>query len=276
MKEDAVPSVEATLPRRLLDRVLRAAQQQYTVTERHVADLSKGSGDTSVFVIDPTLFGLERATATRQLVATAGPSRIVVYSSLTKPAVDALIDFVRAGVTHVLIADADDTPERIRHIVQDVGGDSLAEQLIRHLWNRIVGLPSTLQAVITDMIRRPEAYRDVADICLAAGLARRSCDRWFARASFVSVPKLVHGARVVRAVVLLKNPSLGLEAVAARLGASSAKNLSSDIRKSIGVSPRAAARLSDIEILEAVVAYVCERGGSESNKPGSALAHAAI
>jgi AraC-like DNA-binding protein len=252
-------SVNVILPISLLTRLRTAIEPEFELKSINIvegASLAVGE-DAQILVVDPILLNPNGEDAVLRLVSAKGAGRIIVYTSLSREGVIGALAFVRAGVRHVLISNCGDHKGRIRQVIEDIAGDDLTEKLLARLSSRLVRLPAKLSYAVVDAVLRPDAYAGVSDLCKAAAVHRRSCDRWFAQSGLTSLNRLVQAARVVRAASLLRKPRLTLAMVAVRVGAPSPAALSAEIRRVLELTPRRAVARSDEEILSRVLAFVC-------------------
>jgi hypothetical protein len=246
--------VETVLPRALLTHVRIATDDQFDVvamSARQVLDRPVVEPNT-IGVIDPVCFE-DRSTLARDLIGQFGASSMIVYTSISPEALKGLLELTHAGVRHAALAGVNDSARDLRLLLQSVSGDLLVERLSAMVAQRLAALPSALARTIVDMLFRPGAYRTAAGVCMTAGIARRSCDRWVQDLGLGSLGTLLRAARVARATGLARNPHIKLSSIAANVGASSARTLSRDAHRFLNVSLQSAARQSDEQILDAIV-----------------------
>jgi AraC-like DNA-binding protein len=253
-----MPSIFAVVPTTLLERLRAAAGRELKVHSVAPEAVPRQKGEPgTTWVIDPSMVTHDPHKFVRSVVAGAGPDRVVLYMFPNAIGVRWLPEFVRAGVRHLLVAGVGDTPSYIRQVLHEVGSDSLSQKLVGRLSVRLALLPDAFRHAVVDSILRPEEYRNVQNICEFAGAPRRTCDRWFARSELASLARLRRVARSARAIGLLRNTRLSLSRVAARLGWSSARQLSLDVRRIFSAPPKRIARWSEERILDALANYVC-------------------
>lgn len=251
------PTIAAALPPSLEVRLVRAVSGSVEVVRLEPTLPAMTTSGASAYVIDPVAFGKWNDEVVTALVAAVDVTRLIVYTTMSADAMSAIVELVSAGVHHVLIAGIEDSPQRIRSAIDDVVSYGLAARLLQRLMPRLRKLAPPLRRSVVDVIMRPDRYATVEDVCRAAAMPRRSCDRGFTRVGLTSLRRLIQSARVLRAMSMLRSGRLKLSAIADRVGAGSSRKLSHDFRSVLHTSTTAATTLTDDTVLSTVSRYVC-------------------
>lgn len=149
---------------------------------------------------------------------------IVLYMALEPESMQLAVRLTRAGISDVILRNFDDTPERMRGLVEDF--DEVAARQLTPIEPALARLPSMLSRAVRDLFRRPRAFRCTLDLAAAAGISARATFRHLKTAGFVSPRRLVASARAIRAYHLLRGGSRSAQEVATRLGYRSVDQLS--------------------------------------------------
>jgi AraC-like DNA-binding protein len=182
----------------------------------------EASSATLLFV-DPTAFPNSVESVIR-LRERSGSTSFVLYAKLDGESVQNVTRLARAGLSDLVVFGYDDSPERLRGLVEEAmpyGPVSLVsiEPALREL-------PPRLRLALATMFNEPRRFRSTEDVAVAAEMSVRATFRHLRKAGFVSPRLLVASARVLRAHQLLATTTRSATAVAYKLGYRSVDQLS--------------------------------------------------
>ena len=163
---------------------------------------------------------------------------VVVYTTITAPAMRATVELARFGVRYVVFRGFDDSPRRFRALLEDLSGDSWRSTLYASsVAPRLARVPTPIVRAVDRLFQHPDRFEDVADLARASGMTRRTVERWLVRAGIPSAKQLVVSARAERAYHLLRDSQLPVADVARRVGYQSARLFARQIRAATGYTP---------------------------------------
>jgi AraC-like DNA-binding protein len=192
-----------------------------------------------VAVVDPRDGGTMRTEELRQLLEQYASLPVVVYTTLTPEALRATVELAKHGVQHVVLRGFDDEPRRFRALLERLPAYAMSERLLETLAGPLAGAPAAMVRAVERMFRSPHGFHDVCDLAAAAGMTRRSLDRWLDRTGVASAKTLVVGARMLRAYHYMRDEGYLLEDVAAKLGYPTARLFARQMRLMTGLMPSA-------------------------------------
>ncbi|MEJ7810790.1 MAG: AraC family transcriptional regulator [Gemmatimonadaceae bacterium] len=195
-----------------------------------------------IAVLDPRDGDTLRIAEVEALVMRYPSLPIVLYTTLTAAAVQATVELAGFGVRHVVLRGFDDEPRTFRGLLDRVPAYAMSDEVLAALSPKLVALPAALVRAIERLFRSPRAFHDVDDLAVAAGMTRRSLDRWLDRAALAPAKLLVVGARMLRAYHYMRDPGYRLEDVAAKLGYSTTRLFARQMRLATGLMPSAVRR----------------------------------
>jgi AraC-like DNA-binding protein len=211
---------------------------------RHPAD---------VVILEPTPVDAEELDVLLRLLADFRATPAVVYTSITPEAMRVTVELGRQGVHHVVFRGIDDAPARLRALLEDLTDRTPISAVWPWVSEQLLDVPPALHRAIDQLFRAPERFRDVSELTAAAGLARRTVERWVTRAGLSSARSLVVAARVERAAHLIRHSSVDAAAVARQLGYPSARLMARQIRIVTNHAPLALRRLTDAAALRTLL-----------------------
>ncbi len=197
------------------------------------------SSAVDVAVVDPRDGGAMRTAELRQLLEQFGSLPVVVYTTLTPEALQGVVELAKHGVQHVAIRGFDDEPRRFRALLERLPAYALSDRLLEALGESLREAPPALLRAVERLVRAPQGFHDVGDLAAAAGMTRRSVDRWLDRAGVASAKLLVVSARMLRAYHYMRDPGYRLEDVAAKLDYPTARLFARQMRLATGLMPSA-------------------------------------
>src|SRR5881394_3301269 len=140
------------------------------------------------------------------------------------------------GIQHVVFANYDDHPTRLREVLSQEEARSSSRQLLDQLADAFAPLPSELRWVLEEALRAPGQVQTVSQVAVRARVDRRTCERWFTRVGLPSPRHFLSAARVLYAHRLLQDPGFTIEDVAKRLGYAQTKTLQLHARAYLGLT----------------------------------------
>ncbi len=206
-----------------------------------------------VVILEPSPVGADELAMLLRLLADHHATPVVVYTSITPEAMRVTVELGRQGVHHVVFRGIDDAPARLRALLEDLAEDVPSSTLWPWVAARLRGSPAPLYRAVEALFRVPHRFSGVADLAEAAGLARRTVERWVMRAGFSSTKSLVVAARVERATHLLRHGRADVGAVAGQLGYPSARLLARQVRLVTGRTPSGLRHLTDDDAVTALL-----------------------
>lgn len=195
------------------------------------------SRPADVVVLDPREGGALRTEEIRQLLEQYASLPVVIYTTLSPESLQAIVELAKHGVQHVVLRGFDDEPRRFRALLDRLPAYAMGEQLLEALAEPLGGTPPPLVRAVERLFRSPHDFQDVGDLATAAGMTRRSLDRWLDRAGVSSAKMLVVGARMLRAYHYMRDSGYLLEDVALKLGYPTARLFARQMRLLMGHTP---------------------------------------
>jgi hypothetical protein len=177
-------------------------------------------------------------------------SRIVLYTRLSTPAVARRIaTFSRAGSCWLILADSEDSPAALRRPLHQAATADFRLQVVALLASPLLDAPPLLAFALTQEFLGPSTGIAGKQLALAAGMDRRSVERWLRRIGLGSPKVALSAAHLVRAFPRLIDPWVPLHVVAREHGFTSVRTLSRQCMLIFGLSPqlvRASVRQEDL------------------------------
>lgn len=205
-----------------------------------------------VLVVDPQFDGspvprTDRIRAVRQRYRSLP---MVVYSTLNHETMRSLVELGTEGLGQIVLYGLDDDPGHLRRVLELQPGILLSEHLISAVRPALNYTPAPVTAAIERAIRNPSAFRGVADLCVAAGVPRRTLYRHLERAGLASPREVLMGGRVLRAYAFLRAPGYTLEIVARQLSFADVDTMAAAMKAATGLTPgRARLRIAPDEFI---------------------------
>jgi AraC-like DNA-binding protein len=190
-----------------------------------------------VAVVDPRADGTSGVDAVATILATYPSLPLVVYTSLSSETVKATVELAKLGVQHVVLRGFDDEPRRFLELLERQPAFAMTEAVLQRIGGSLARLPLPLARAITQLFRSPLGFDDVEDLAAAAGMTRRTLDRWLERVDLGSGKRLVAGARLLRAYHYMRDPGYELLDVVRKLGYSSPRVFARQVRAATGLTP---------------------------------------
>ncbi len=115
------------------------------------------------------------------------------------------------------------------------------------------GFPGELRWAVETILREPATTHTVKALAERAGMDRRTCLRWFAKANLPPPSTMLTALRVIYAHRLLQDPGYSVEDVAAKLGYAQTRSFTQNVKEVFGLTPsQVRVSLSPEEALEIV------------------------
>lgn len=234
--------VAARLSDHLLTQLRVALARDHTLvavpTWAELSSLFRGRR-VDVAVLEPNPMAPSELAPLLQLLADHPAVPVVIYTSVTPAAMRVTVELARRGVHRVIFRGIDDAPTRFRALMQDLAHAGWQSSLWPWVEERVTRTPAPLERAARELFRAPHQFADVADLAEAAGLTRRTVERWLTRAGIASPKLLVVSARVERAHHLLRSSSVDIPTVAAQLGYASPRLFARQVALLTGCPPSA-------------------------------------
>jgi AraC-like DNA-binding protein len=216
--------VVAYLPPSLRQTLHAAVGRAHSVRDAEdwpaLGRLLRGSAVDAV-ILDPTVaegvYGMQLAALSRRHARVP----MVVYTSLTAPAMRAVAALGSAAVRDVVLAGIDDAPERLLAVVERQPGLTLGAAVVHRLAGPLDSLPTALGEAIRRMLLRSGEVTNASELAAAAGMPRRTLYRSCEAAGFASPSVIVRAARLLHAYAWLRDADQSAGDVVERLGYSS-------------------------------------------------------
>lgn len=219
-----------------------------------------------VVVVDPRDGGAMRTEEVESLLGQYPSLPVVVYTTLTPQALKATVELAKRGVQHVVLRGFDDEPGRFRALLERLPAYAMSEQLLATLAGRLGPAPAPLVRALERLFRSPHGFHDVHDLAVAAGMTRRSLDRWLDRLGVAPAKIVVISARMLRAYHYMRDPGYLLEDVAAKMGYPTSRLFARQMRLATGLMPSVVReRLMPDVFVAKLAERLCRRGGERRN-----------
>jgi AraC-like DNA-binding protein len=173
-----------------------------------------------IAVVDPCVEGAADTETVRALRAGFPSVAVLVYTAISPDSTRAMLALGEFGVRHCILRGFDDEPGRFRDGLELLRAAGLEDQILALLRLALAGgqAPHSLISAIEQLFRAPRRFRTAEDIAAAAGIPRRSVNRYLDRAGLTPARLLVMAARVLRGYQYAQNPALSVPDIADRLG----------------------------------------------------------
>jgi AraC-like DNA-binding protein len=240
-------------------RVERAARAPFRLMRVRTWDAALSAilrHPVEIGFLDPALEGPPRAQEIERLKVLFPSLSLLAYTSLAPALAPVLLALGEAGVRHIVLANHDDHPERLYSLLVSESSRSVSKQLLHAFDDLLADWPPALRVATEAAVREPADFQSVAHLADRAGMSRRTCARWFAKARLPPPHETLTVLRVVYAHRLLQDPGYTVEDVAQRLGYSQTRSFAENVKEVLGMTPsELRVSLSPIE----AVAIVRER-----------------
>lgn len=180
-------------------------------------------------VLDPALLTLTDAQEIVGLIVRF-PLSVVVYTSVTKEAMELAVLFARRTSAEFIFAGSTDERAGLARALLLTPDVKLAEGLVNALQDHIAVLPVQLRDEVTGMLKTGGGPPTPDALARQSALPRRTMDRWLARAGFTSGRLLVASARVMGAYSAITSSKIPFRRIAAMIGYPTQRALDTKLR----------------------------------------------
>ena len=257
--------VAARLPAPLLAHLRR------TLGDHNVLTATSGWGELAavvrqrpvdVVVIDPRADGATELAPLHALMEQHPMLPVVVYTTLAPETMRTTVELAKRGVRHVVLRGFDDEPRRFRELLERLPAHRLGEQALASIATELAAGMPLLQQALTRMYESPHLIQGVESLAHASGMTRRNLDRWLVKRGLASARVLIFTARLAQAYHYLGEPGYLLEDVTKKLGYTSPRLFSRQVRATMGVAPSALREQMPPERFMSVLAAMMRRRGA--------------
>jgi AraC-like DNA-binding protein len=157
----------------------------------------------------------------------------------------------------VILFGVDDNPDAFRALLESLPADTLADELLALLRDRLQRLPESLAEALESAFRTPTAIDCVERLASRALMPRRTMYDALERAGLASPAQHLGAARVMRAYCYLRAPGARVRDVASKLRYRSPDAMASSIRSVTGFLPSSLPRkLEREDFVERLATYL--------------------
>ncbi len=232
--------VLAAVPRVLAAKLKRVAGQRFAFcwAERWGAALDIIRGEpVEMAVVDPGLEGHPRSQEVERLRVLFPSLPLILYTKLSPAIVPVLLRVGETGIREVLLEGYDDHAQRLSDALTEEAARVLSRSLMTDIEDVIRDLPHELKWALETIVREPGSFRTVQDLADRARMDRRTCTRWFTKATLPPPSVMLTVIRVVYAHRLLQDPGYTVEDVAAKLGYAKPRSFALHVKEVFGMTP---------------------------------------
>lgn len=160
-----------------------------------------------------------------------------------------------------LIMRGEETPATLISVVRQAAEKSLPRRILTHVAKQMETLPSDMQRVLQSVFEDPDVTEKVDDLCIAAGVTRRTFDRRLLTAGLASGQAFLEAGRVAKAYALLQLDGARCDYVVREMEYSSSRRLQDDSNSVLEMPPTAMRRLSVERFAARVGTALIRKGG---------------
>ena len=243
--------------------------------DRNVLTAASGWGElvalvrqrpVDVVVIDPRSDGGPELAPLHALMERYPTLPVVVYTTLAPETMRITVELAKRGMRHVVLRGFDDEPRRFRELLERLPAYRLGEEALALIAEELaVGMP-LLQRALTRMYESPHLIQGVESLAQAAGMTRRNLDRWLVKRGLASARVLIFSARLAQAYHFLGEPGYLLEDITKKLGYTSPRLFSRQVRATMGLAPSDLREQMPPERFMAALAAMMRRHGATADE----------
>lgn len=224
------------------ERALRRVLSPSDTTRRApdggaLAELARAERVDAV-VFDPTAMSAAEWAAARALLEDASIP-VLLYAPLTTASAPRLVEASAVGVHEMLLRGVDDDEATVRRRLESLRTPEPSAAVLSRLAPSMLRLPAHLQSVAVPLFCAAPIPRWVEELAHAAGMPRRSIDRWMERVDIGGTATLLDVARLARVWSPIVERHESAAEVATRHGYRRFRILADHTTRIVGVSPSA-------------------------------------
>lgn len=258
--------VATLLPPRLLTQVRHAlaGQREVLAAESwHSLDRLIKKTALRAVIIDPEAHGVVDSAAVVRLLTRYPSLPVIAYVTLGPATFSGVAHLSRLGLEHVILHRFDDSIERFKRTIDNVGADPLVRRIVEELRPTLRTLPLPLAMAVQQAFDEPQRFPTAVDLSNAASVPTVRMYQSFATAELTSPKNVLIGARALRAFSYLRDPGYSVTDVATKLGYLHPRILGCHVLKVFGLTPvRLRKRMSESDAVERVIAFIRGSEGS--------------
>jgi AraC-like DNA-binding protein len=228
--------------------LLTASAMDFASALRHrvvdVAVIDPGAGGDGVSAVGPHPAAVALASAPH--------IPFLLYMSGSTRSFDQTRSFFALKPTGLIMRGIDDTPSSIITAVRQAADASLQSRIAQSIAPQLERLPQRMQMVLRRIFEEPDVSENVKDLCVAAGVPRRTFDRRLDEAGLSSAWTFLAVGRVAYAYRQLRPGGNTCTGVAREMEYSSERRLQNDIRTVLAMTPTAMRQLFVEEFVDRV------------------------
>ncbi len=210
----------------------------------------------TVALVDPSCDGSRSATQFERIRRAFPSLPIIAYVPLTAVAFRAVAQLSHLGLEHVILYSHDDSPERMRAVIDMVTSSPLTERFIERLRPHLDRLPLAISNAIRAMFAEPHRYPSAQDIAVAANVSIVRLYRSFQNAGLAPPRKMVVAARMLRGYVYLCDPGQSVRGISAKLAYGNPRIFAEHTTEVFGLNPsRVRAFLSEDKVVTKLLSW---------------------
>lgn len=186
-------------------------------------------------VVDPALITPEIAETIASNIAEY-PRAIVAYSSVTTAALESAVILAQHTAARFVFRGTPNERSLLEQALFLTTDTNLGAELLFLLQRNMDALPSALRERLTSMLRNGDGPTTPGALAAASAVSRRSLDRKFADAGFVSSRRVIEGVRITAAFRAITTSSTPLGHIAMMLGYKSPRTLDGQLTFFLGTT----------------------------------------
>jgi len=172
----------------------------------------------SLLVLDPYADRANRVDDIVTLLQQFPSTPVIVYTEFTPPALRVLTLLAQYGLQETLLFQIDDDCARLSRLLTRLATLPLVLRLLHEVRSERSRLTPQLADALDDLFKRPHAYASGRDLVLVSQTPLTSLYRAFIEAGFAPPKQLFIAARVLHAVVYVRDPGSTVRQVAEKVG----------------------------------------------------------
>jgi AraC-like DNA-binding protein len=220
-----------------------------------VIDPAAGAEDVASDGAHPVAVALARAPHVPFLLCLTKPTHSFAHTQ-------SLLRLTPTGILHV----REIAPHLIRSAVRILADRSLPRRILTYIAPQMDSLPPDMQRVLWRVFEDPDVTETVDDLCIAAGMSRRSFDRRLFGVGLVTGQTFLEAGRLGRAYTRLHLTNATCDQVVREMEYSSSRRLQNDSHSVLGIPPTTMRRLG-VEEFAARLGAALVREGEKGVRP---------